>query len=161
MALKVAIVGLPNVGKSTLFNAQTQTAQAANYPFCTIEPNIGDVAVPEARLEALARIAGSEEIIQARVNFVDEGWAAEGSDLSEQAIARAKRDNADAVVISAKIESGDRPAGRGGTWRVPRILRAREAGPQPADPSSPPPARPADLFHRGARGGARRRQDAA
>ena len=73
MGFKCGIVGLPNVGKSTLFNALTQTAaaQAANYPFCTIEPNVGEVAVPEPRLADLAKVAGSKEIIPARMNFVD------------------------------------------------------------------------------------------
>lgn len=73
MGFKCGIVGLPNVGKSTLFNALTQTAaaQAANYPFCTIEPNVGDVAVPEPRLEKLAGIAGSANVIPARMSFVD------------------------------------------------------------------------------------------
>ena len=61
MGFKCGIVGLPNVGKSTLFNALTETAaaQAANYPFCTIEPNVGEVAVPDARLQKLAALANS------------------------------------------------------------------------------------------------------
>ncbi|WP_430404677.1 redox-regulated ATPase YchF [Hyphomonas sp.] len=85
MGFKCGIVGLPNVGKSTLFNALTQTAaaQAANYPFCTIEPNVGEVAVPEPRLNELAKIAGSKEIIPARMNFVDIAGLVEGASKGE------------------------------------------------------------------------------
>ncbi len=85
MALKIAIVGLPNVGKSTLLNAVTATAaaEAANYPFCTIEPNLGEVAVPEPRLAALARIAKSKEIIPARINLVDIAGLVRGASKGE------------------------------------------------------------------------------
>ncbi|MEE2922594.1 redox-regulated ATPase YchF [Hyphomonas sp.] len=85
MGFKCGIVGLPNVGKSTLFNALTQTAaaQAANYPFCTIEPNVGEVAVPEPRLKKLAEVAGSKEIIPARMNFVDIAGLVEGASQGE------------------------------------------------------------------------------
>ena len=85
MALKCGIVGLPNVGKSTLFNALTQTAsaQAANYPFCTIEPNSGKVAVPDERLEKLTKIAGSKEIIPVQIEFVDIAGLVKGASKGE------------------------------------------------------------------------------
>src|SRR4030088_2756708 len=72
MGFKCGIVGLPNVGKSTLFNAliQTAAAQAANYPFCTIEPNVGEVAVPDPRLDKLAALAKSATIVPTRLTFV-------------------------------------------------------------------------------------------
>src|SRR5689334_22058548 len=102
MGFKCGIVGLPNVGKSTLFNALTQTAaaQAANYPFCTIEPNVGDVAVPDPRLETLAKIAGSAEIIPTRITFVDIAGlvrgASKGEGLGNQFLAKIRE--VDAVV---------------------------------------------------------------
>ena len=85
MGFKCGIVGLPNVGKSTLFNALTETAaaQAANYPFCTIEPNIGNVAVPDARLDAIAKIGGSAKIIETQLGFVDIAGLVRGASKGE------------------------------------------------------------------------------
>jgi len=85
MGFKCGIVGLPNVGKSTLFNALTQTAaaEAANYPFCTIEPNVGEVGVPDERLEKLAAVAGSAQIIPTRLTFVDIAGLVRGASKGE------------------------------------------------------------------------------
>jgi len=85
MGFRCGIVGLPNVGKSTLFNALTETAaaQAANYPFCTIEPNVGNVAVPDPRLDQLAAIAGSAKIIETQLAFVDIAGLVRGASKGE------------------------------------------------------------------------------
>jgi GTP-binding protein YchF len=85
MGFKCGIVGLPNVGKSTLFNALTRTAaaQAANYPFCTIEPNTGEVAVPDPRLQKLAAAGKSKEIIPTRISFVDIAGLVRGASKGE------------------------------------------------------------------------------
>ena len=105
MGFKCGIVGLPNVGKSTLFNALTQTAaaQAANYPFCTIDPNVGDVAVPDPRLEKLAAIAASKEIIPTRLTFVDIAGlvrgASKGEGLGNQFLANIRECDAIAHVV--------------------------------------------------------------
>jgi GTP-binding protein YchF len=105
MGFKMGIVGLPNVGKSTLFNALTQTAaaQAANYPFCTIEPNVGEVGVPDPRLDALAAIAGSAQIIPTRLTFVDIAGlvrgASKGEGLGNQFLANIREVDAIAHVV--------------------------------------------------------------
>ena len=85
MGFKCGIVGLPNVGKSTLFNALTKTAaaQAANYPFCTIEPNTGEVAVPDPRLKKIAGVTGSKEVIPTRISFVDIAGLVRGASKGE------------------------------------------------------------------------------
>ena len=112
MGFKCGIVGLPNVGKSTLFNALTETAaaQAANYPFCTIEPNVGEVAVPDPRLEMLAELAKSAEIVPTRLTFVDIAGlvrgASKGEGLGNQFLGNIREVDAIAHVVRC-FEDGD------------------------------------------------------
>ncbi len=110
--LSAGIVGLPNVGKSTLFNAVTRTrkAQAANYPFCTIDPNLGVVTVPDPRLEVLSKLSGSQKIIPAAIEFVDIAGlvkgASAGEGLGNQFLSHIREVNAIVQVVRC-FEDGD------------------------------------------------------
>src|SRR5262245_58923328 len=111
MGFKCGIVGLPNVGKSTVFNALTATAAAlaSNYPFCTIEPNVGEVMVPDPRLEVLAKLAKSEKLRPTRLTFVDiaglVAGASKGEGLGNQFLAHVREVDAIAHVVRCFVDT--------------------------------------------------------
>jgi ribosome-binding ATPase YchF (GTP1/OBG family) len=121
MGFRCGIVGLPNVGKSTLFNALTETAaaQAANYPFCTIEPNVGRVAVPDPRLQEIAGIAKSANVIETQLEFVDIAGLVRGASKGEglgqsvpRQYPRGRRDRARAALLRGRRRDACRGPGR-------------------------------------------------
>src|SRR5690625_4287524 len=109
MGFKCGIVGLPNVGKSTLFNCLTKAGiEAANYPFCTIEPNVGMVAVPDPRLDELAAIANPQRVLPTMMQFVDIAGlvdgASRGEGLGNQFLAHIRENDANAHIVRCFVD---------------------------------------------------------